>query len=179
MSALKKKIISHNISKFLEDNLLVFFFNYNHITIEEWRTIKNQLSKVKKVNTKVIKNQIANNVIKNRSVCERDNRTKQFDKLSTLFQGPTFIIGITSTQECKDVFNIIKKQKKLIFIGGLYQGQLVNHLDVEYLLKVEKLAYANLISTLQYSLYLTPITTNLIQFYYLLKRYERTEKGEK
>ena len=39
-----------------------------------------------------------------------------------------------------------------IFVGGLYQGQLINHLDVKYLLKVEKAAYANLISTLQSTL---------------------------
>ena len=57
MSALKNKIISHNIYNFLEVNLLVFFFNYNHISIEEWRIIKSELAKIEKVSTLVVKNQ--------------------------------------------------------------------------------------------------------------------------
>ena len=64
MSALKNKIISHNIYNFLEVNLLVFFFNYNHISIEEWRIIKSELAKIEKVSTLVVKNQIANTVTK-------------------------------------------------------------------------------------------------------------------
>jgi len=64
MSALKNKIISHNIQNFLEVNLLVLFFNYNHISIEEWRIIKSELAKIEKVSTLVVKNQIANTVIK-------------------------------------------------------------------------------------------------------------------
>ena len=167
MSALKKKLISHNISRFLEENLLVFFFNYNHINTEEWHLIKNQLSKVEKVNTRVVKNGIANNVIRKKNLCEK--RNYNIEKLSTLFQGPTFLIGIKDSKECEPVFNIIKKQKKCVFVGGLYQGQLINHLDVEYLLKVEKVAYTNLLSTLQSTLHLTPITTNLVQLYYFVK----------
>ncbi len=47
----KKQIISHNIHNFLEVNLLVLFFNYNHISIEEWRIIKSELAKIEKVST--------------------------------------------------------------------------------------------------------------------------------
>ena len=171
MSALKKKYIFHNISTFLEENLLVFFFNYNHIYIEEWRIIKNELSKIKRVNTLVVKNQIGNNVIKKNT----GNKTKQFEKLSTLFQGPTFLIGISCSEECIQVFNSIKKQQKLIFVGGLYQSQLINHLDVKYLLKVENRANTSLITFLQSTLYLTPITTNFLQFLFLLKCYQNNK----
>lgn len=177
MSALKKKLISHNISNFLEKNLLVFFFNYNHINTEEWHVIKNQLSKIKQVNTLVVKNRIGNNVIRKKNSCKKEGeKIDKIEKLSTLFQGPTFLIGIASSQECEPVFSVIKKQKKCIFVGGLYQGQLINHLDVKYLLKVEKVAYTNLISTLQSTLYLTPITTNRVQLYYLLKCYQDIKK---
>ena len=176
MSALKKKLISHNISKFLEKNLLVFFFNYNHINTEEWHVIKNQLSKIKQVNTLRVKNRIGKNVIIKNSCKKEDENRDQIEKLSTLFQGPTFLIGIPSSQECEPVFSVIKKQKKCIFVGGLYQGQLINHLDVKYLLKVEKVAYTNLISTLQSTLHLNPITTNTVQLYYLLKCYQAIKK---
>jgi len=176
MSALKKKLISHNISKFLEKNLLLFFFNYNHINTEEWHVIKNQLSKIKKVNTLRVKNRIGKNVIIKNSCKKEDENRDKIEKLSTLFQGPTFLIGIPSSQECEPVFSVIKKQKKCIFVGGLYQGQLINHLDVKYLLKVEKVAYTNLISTLQSTLHLNPITTNTVQLYYLLKCYQDIKK---
>jgi len=74
MSALKKKLISHNISNFLEKNLLVFFFNYNHINTEEWHVIKNQLSKIKQVNTLVVKNRIGKNVIRKKNSCKKTKR---------------------------------------------------------------------------------------------------------
>lgn len=173
MSALKKKIIFHNISNFLEKNLLIFFFNYNHINTEEWHVIKNQLSKITQVNTLVVKNRIGKNVIRKKNSCKKkDEEINKIEKLSTLFQGPTFLIGIASSQECEPVFSVIKKQKKCIFVGGLYQGQLINHLDVKYLLEVEKGAYTDLISTLQSPLYFTPISTNRVQLYYLLKCYQ-------
>lgn len=184
MSALKKKIILQNIYQFLDKKQGVLFFNYNHINTQEWLIIKNQLSKVKQVDTLVVKNRIGNHVItkKEQSLKERKQKGEQvqtglcMEKLSTLFQGPTFLIGINSPQEYEPVFSIIKKQKKCIFVGGLYQGQLVNHLDVEYLLKVEKSAYTNFIKALQSLLYLTPITTNRVQLYYLLKKYQEVYK---
>jgi len=177
MSALKKKIIYHNISNFLEKNLLVFFFNYNHINTEEWGVIKNQLSKRTPVDTLVVKNRIGKKVIRKKNTfkkCERE--IDKIEKLSTLFQGPTFLIGIASSQGCEAVFSVLNKQKKCIFVGGLYMGQLINHLDIKYLLKVEKVAYTDLISTLQYPLYLTPITTNRVQLYYLLKSYQDSKE---
>nr|QES94779.1 ribosomal protein L10 [Trebouxia lynnae] len=186
MSALKKKIISQNIYEFLEKKQKVLFFNYTHINTQEWHSIKNQFSKVKQVETLVVKNRIGNHVLRKNKKSEKQKEQKgeqvqtgkrlYIEKLSTLFQGPTFLIGIDSPQECEPVFSIIKKQKKCIFVGGLYQGQLVNHLDVEYLLKVEKSAYTNFISTLQSVLYLTPITTNRVQLYYLLKKYQKVYK---
>ena len=170
MSALKKKYISHNISRFLKENLLLLFFNYNHINTEEWRFIKRELSKINRVDALVVKNRIAKSVISREKGCKKQE--KSVEKLSTLFQGPTFIIGISSPQECGPVFNILNTQKKCVFVGGLYQGKYINHLDVKYLLKVEKVAYTNLCSTLQSLLYLTPITTKTSSLYYLLKFYK-------
>ena len=176
MSALKKKITSHSISKFLEKNLLVFFFNYNHLNIQEWRIIKNQLSKIKNVSKIVVKNQIANNVIKKKSGTDE---AQPFEKLSTLFQGPTFLIGMTSPEECEILFNIIKKQKKLIFVGGLYQGQYINHLDLSSILKGEKKVYTDLINVFQYTLSTCLISTYFTPLYSLLRKASFQELGKK
>ncbi len=224
MSALKKKVISHNISSFLENNLLVFFFNYNHMSTEEWRVLKNQFSKIGKVNTVntlVAKNKIGNKVIKKNSenigsdtfkhpkhplgmsgtsesvrchqkvtpntitmlggkakkrVCSDNtlyspNTENSFENIYTLFQGPTFLIGINVPEQSKEVLHTIKKEKKLIFVGGFYQKKQITHLDLDYLLKLEKGINANLINTLQYLLYLAPLTTQSVNIYYLLKCY--------
>lgn len=68
----------------------------------------------------VVKNQIANNVIKKKSgTVNKKEYALPFEKLSTLFQGPTFLIGMSSPEDCEVVFNIIKKQKKLgVYIRG-------------------------------------------------------------
>ena len=186
MSALKKTIISHNISYFLETNLLVFFFNHNHMSIEEWRVLKNQFSKINKVNTLVVKNKIANRIVKKNSEknteqnCSSNTKgEKSFEKAHTLFQGPTFLIGIYSPEQSKQIFNIVKKQKKLIFVGGLYQEKQINHLDLDHLLKLEKGIHTSLINTLQSSLHIAPLTTHSINLYYLLKCYQNKKSLEK
>ena len=180
MSALKKKITSHNVSNFLEKNLLVFFFNHNHINIQEWRVIKNQLSLLEKVSKLVVKNQIGNNVVRKKSGTSNvHNEEQPFEKLSTLFQGPTFLIGTSSPHLCEALFNITKKQKKLIFVGGLYQGQYINHLDLLSILKGEKRVYTNLINLFQSSLYTCLISTYLMPLYSLLKTYSVQELRKK
>ena len=210
MSALKKKIISHNISFFLDNNLLVLFFNYNHMSTEEWGVIKNQFSKIDKVNTLVVKNKIGYKVIEKninvnttdttditditvgdvtgdvtggvksngkaqQSQCDEPNmgvrKEKIFENISTLFQGPTFLIGLYSPEQSKKVLHITKKEKKLIFVGGLYQEKQINHLDLDYLLKVEKGAHGHLLSTLQSLLYVNPLKTHLFNLCYSLKCY--------
>ena len=133
MSALKKKITDHTTRQFLDENLLVFFFNYNHINIQEWRIIKTQLSKTNYDTCRVVKNQIATSVIKKK--CREIHKTEQIEKLRTLLQGPLFVVGMKAPQEFEIFFNIIKKHSKLIFVGGLYQGQLISHLDLYSILK--------------------------------------------
>ena len=169
MSALKNKITSRNTSQFLEENRLVFFFNYNHISTKEWRVIKTQLSKTPQVVIRVVKNQIATNVISKKSITS--NKGCTLLKLKTLFQGPLFMIGMKDPQECEIFFNIIRKQKKLQFVGGLYQGQLINHLDLSSILKGSECVYANLISVFHTSLYRCVITNCLIAFMFLLKNW--------
>jgi len=212
MSALKKKIISHNISNFREGNLLVFFFNHNHITIEEWRIIKSELSKIIQVNTLYVKNQIANKVIiksESQQACipflsgegikgiggslsTFDNSKNkistlldlnapcvlslqmQYSDLRMRIQGPTLLMGVTCIEKCQQVFTITKKQKKLIFVGAIYQGQFINHLEFDYLLKVQKVAYPTLVWNLQSNLYLDVITTPLIRLCHLLGFYKES-----
>ena len=192
MSALKKTVISHNISYFLENNLLVFFFNYNHVSIEEWRILKNQFSKINQVRTLVVKNKIGNRIVRQNSkenihhkTIESSlpdflsNKKKQqyFEKIHTLFQGPTFLIGINFPEQSKQIINIVKKEKKLIFVGGLYQEKQINHLDVDRLLIVEKTAYTSLINTLQSSLYITLLGTYFNNLYYWLKCHQNRQPG--
>lgn len=243
MSALKKKIIFHNISFFLENNPLLFFFNYNHMSTEEWRILKNQFSKIEKVNTLVVKNKIGNKIIEKNDNKEKitplnntntnrrfvitkesdstdilkecdkkavlqtppsqrsdiseniyrslkkcnnvkdlynnDNKylpnTKKenvFEKIYTLFQGPTLLIGVSSLEQSKQVLYYTRKEKKLIFVGGLYKKKQINHLDLNYLLKLEKGVHGNLINTLQYPLYSTTLTPQSVNLYYLLKSYK-------
>ena len=189
MSALKNKIISHNISTFLEVHLLLFFFNYNHMSIEEWRIIKSELGQIEKYKYKFFKNQISNNFIKKSkqtftsfSIDKKQNNDKkkpEFEKLSTLFQTPTFLMGINSLEKCKQVFDLTKKHKKLIFVGGIYQNQIINHLDLDYLLKVQEFAYPTLLSNLQYNLELSPVTNTLIRLCHLLEFYQEKKMVQK
>ena len=182
MSALKKTIISINIFYFLKNNLLVFFFNYNHMSIEEWRFLKNQFSKLNKVHTLVVKNKIGNRVVKEYSekntklpFSQDTKKGETLEKVYTLFQGPTFLIGINSPEQSKQIFSILKQQKKLLFVGGLYQNKQINHLDLDHLLQLEKTVYTSLINTVQSSEYLSLLNTHKNSLYYLLKCYQNNK----
>lgn len=162
MSALKNKTTSSNLSQFREKNSLLFFFNYNHINTQEWRTIKSELSKTNKIKSKVVKTKIAHNVVKQTSVC---------NPFLDLFQGPTFLLGTTSPQEWQQVSHIIEKQKKLVFVGGFYQGQPFNHLDLSVISKGEERVHTELYSFFQLYLYTCTLQSCLIPLYSLLKEY--------
>jgi len=206
------------------------------MSTEEWRILKNQFSKIEKVNTLVVKNKIANKIIKKNdnkdkitpyianntnttimtkesvssdilkvrdkkavlqiltdksSICNgkdvgnvidlygSDNKyspnikkENSFENVNTLFQGPTLLIGVCSLEQSKQVLYYTRKIKKLIFVGGLYKKKKINHLDLDYLLKLEKTVHANLINTLQYPLCCTALTTQSVNLYYLLKSYK-------
>ena len=205
MSALKKRNISHNISVFLNNNILILFFNYNHMSIEEWRVLKNTLLRIKKINTLRVKNKIAGKIVyintkknnnleyikgdacKNLLYCEYNTNSKNtpvtcnqkcigvsmvIERVYTLFQGPTFLMGIDSPEYLKQLFNVIKKQNKLIFVGGFYRNKEINHLDLEYLLKIEKGVDTELVNSIQSSLYLSILSLNSVNLYYLLKCYQ-------
>lgn len=165
MSALKKKTMSHDLSQFLEKNQILFFFNYNHIKIQEWRVIKSQLSGIKRVKSKVVKNQIANTAIKKKDLKDR------FTTLSTLFQGPTFLVGMSSPQDCEQVLYVVTKQKNLNLVGGFYQGQYINHLGLSPILKGEKRVHRELTNLFQSILYTCLIPTQKSVLCSLLRSY--------
>lgn len=216
MSALKKKVICDKISTFRERNQLLLFFNYNHINIQSWYNLKENVKRVVdpfiEVDFLVVKNQINVNP-KSTSYClslsllpvplTPDTKTD-----TDPFQGPTILMGLSihnliqETRLCEEkeiciptglcierspcnylsfgrsIIDLINSEKKcggLYFAMGLYQNRFLNHLEFDYLLKVEKVAYPTLLSNLQSNIDLKVVSTPLIVVCSLLGFYKQVK----
>ena len=105
MSALKKRIISHNVSRFLKENLLVLFFNYNHINTEEWHSLKKELSFIKGVESLVVKNRIAKSVINKEKKKKRRNEKKKKKKTQRGYETKKILYCIIKEKKNFHIFS--------------------------------------------------------------------------
>jgi hypothetical protein len=69
----------------------------------------------------------------------------------SLCQGPNFLLGCRDEIHLPLLWTIIQSHSKLVFISCIYKNQLLNHLDVEALLKTQNSVYFDLLNQLNNS----------------------------
>ncbi len=69
----------------------------------------------------------------------------------SLCQGPNFLLGCRDEIHLPLLWTIIQSHSKLVFISCIYKNQLLNHLDVEALLKTQNSVYFKLLNQLDNS----------------------------
>lgn len=72
----------------------------------------------------------------------KSNLTK-FPK--TVFQGPTLMLGFVSLKQLQDIYEILNETPNFMFVGGLFQNQIINHLDLDKIVKLDSFVYENLL----------------------------------
>lgn len=156
----KKKIYQIKTKNFLEKFPIIFLLQHNNFTVNDWFVFKQKINEIN-VNNKLknesrnlvncgdfeilnIKNSLLKNILKSNVNTEQTTR----QNLESLCQGPNFIIGCKTDKHLNVLWDCINSNSKLVFISCLYQNQLLNHLDVELLLKTNLSVYKTLLQSL-------------------------------
>ena len=114
------------LNRIYNENTTVLVVHYNNMNMSDWISLKRNLMSFE-VNTRVVKNNLMYLI---------------FDKLEkndikNVFAGPTAIIyGNCEDLPFKKTLKIINKHSKLLLLGGKYQKNLLNYIELD---KIEKL----------------------------------------
>lgn len=139
----KQKVFQKKIEKFFRENPIIFIYHCNNISMKNWALIKNQLSKKRDLSSLYIQNRIA---IKELEFYVKE-KNQHFDsingqqqyainldsllELKQLFQGPTFLLGCHSEDDIASLYHILDKNSQFVFVGGIFETQLLTHLDLK------------------------------------------------
>ena len=147
-TTLKKSINLAKIKNLFQNYSLLLVVQYNNLDRKDWSFMKSQLEKMRKSQVLVIKNTLAEKVVED--LLKETSPfipKKSMDRIH-LFQGPSVVLGCQDVDNLGFLWNFIQTHEKLIFVGGLYQGRLLNHLDIEKLITLDFSIYEKLFDSL-------------------------------
>lgn len=137
----KKKINKIKTQKFLNEFSIKFLLQHNNFTVKDWFDLKKKIQEIGEDSVEIFT--IKNSLLK-KSLFTLNNQ----EEFQFLCQGPNFFIGCKNKNHFKPLWSFINSNPKLNFISCFYENQLVNHLDLEVLLKTDFSIYSNLVDIL-------------------------------
>ena len=189
----KKKIHKLKTEMFLNEFPIILLLQQNNLTVNDWFDFRQKIQELCdnsqnksidfSMNIEILN--VKNTLLKKILLTSHSNKISNSceETLKFLCQGPNFLIGCKSHDDLNSIWSLINSNSKLIFISCLYKNQLLNHLDLEILLKTNLSIYQNLFqnldkktefyNTLQNPLQLQPlmwIQSNLITIFHHLKQ---------
>lgn len=171
---LKKKIDLLKIRKICTKYPIILFFQHNNYTVADWCILKNKMLQIEDIKLSIIKNSIVQKIL-------LDNNIVSYEKMKNILQGPNFLIGCHNIDQFDYIFKVINSNSNTLFIGGLMENQVINHLDLEKLLQLQNQAvskntvlqqvvftnyqiYLNFIKLVNINLYLNNLTLPAYKF---------------
>jgi hypothetical protein len=206
----KKKITKIKTEKFLKEFPIVFLLQHNNFTVKDWLILKKQIdiNQISEKNAKEFDklNKKSDNKTQMQFLNVKNSLLKKFgvncefldkNKLNFLCQGPNFLIGCREDLNFRLIWNSINSKNgpflntnsKLVFIACIYKNQLLNHLDLQTLVKLDGSVYSkflhhldkktDLYNSLHQSLNLNPlfrIQKNFLNTLFLLKSSQKEKE---
>lgn len=156
MLNLKKKILNYKIKKIIKKYPYVLFIQFNNVTPKKWRLIQDQLYKLGIIKTLRVKNQVARKILKNpdskknvvsSSIVPSAYPTTKDDSLfiNEIFQGPTLMLGCSIVEQLPGISLILEENSNLLLLGGLFENQVITHLDFKKIINLDSSVFTNLI----------------------------------
>lgn len=199
----KKKNKKLKTETFVNQFPILVLLQHNNLTVNEWFNFKTQIQQKKTLSSSfreqkeiqflTIKNSLLKQVLVNHSSILFDLKKKQLSSdnkefVETLCQGPNVLVGCQDFNQLKSLWHYLSGNTKCIFMSCFHEGKILNHLDVEILLKTNSSIYHTLFShldkktelyfALQNKLELHPLLnlqTNLLTVISLLKQSKTQE----
>lgn len=137
---IKKKIDLLKTYSIFEKYPIILFFQHNNLSVTDWSILRTNISKITNTKILITKNSIVEKILidshQNKNFSISKNKFMG-TKIKTLFQGPNFIIGCYNLDQVDLINKCIKNTSNIIFVGGLFEKQIINHLDLKKLLELK------------------------------------------
>lgn len=131
--------------------------------------LKNTENVKKQIKTLFTENGDLQTEIKNYKLCGRKvvKKNSFFSKCYSLLQGPTLLIGCKSIKQMFYFTQLLNKKNDFLLLGGFYQKQVINHIDVHRLVHLEHQIYEKLLQKMQNPLHPIILLKKQFHFYFL------------
>ena len=155
----KKKIISFSkLFQLFHTFEMLLILQHSDINRKEWWILQKQLKEIQDLELSVVKNKVLLKFlshapampvfgIKKQAGHHVQDREKT-EQITSLFQGPCLVIGLGDLTKLDSLWSLLKSKHSLLFVGALYQGQILNHLDMDVLATLSFSTYHELITVL-------------------------------
>lgn len=158
--------------KFLEAYPIILFFQHNNLSIKQWLGLRIKLKNFQGIENDFLKG-IENNFLKGSDLLVLKNtliesllHQHQFSNLenfTSLFQGPCFALGFSDFSQIQNILKTTKQTTSVILIGGIYNNQLLDHLDIAKMLELDEKVHQILITNINQSSKLHDVLSNSLQ----------------
>jgi ribosomal protein L10 len=142
---------NHNITflqteKFFQSYPIILLFQHNNLNVTEWSKLRIHLQEFDNTSIFLLKNTVAEQVLFNCAESKIElNSVNIFNskKKINIFQGPSFGVGFFKQARVRDILKKTTLYSNVILIGGIINNQLINHLDIIKLSKLNKDIYSS------------------------------------
>lgn len=175
----KKKNKKLKTETFVNQFPILVLLQHNNLTVNEWFDFKSQIQQEntlsssfcsqKEIQLLTTKNSLLKQVLVNHSGILFDLKNKQLSSdIETLCQGPNVLVGCQDSTQLRSLWQYLNGNTKCIFMSCFYEGKILNHLDVEILLKTNSSIYHTLFSHLDKKTELNFVLQNKLELHPLL-----------
>ena len=165
MINLKKQILDYKIKKIIHEFPYILFIQFNDTKPRNWRLIKHKLYKLGNINMLRVKNQVAFKILKHlnykknfpdpninvnflssNSLIDKNsfNNSKHLS-IDQIFQGPILMLSCSMVEQLPAISTILDENPNLFFVGGLFENQVITHLDFKKIIQLDKSIFKDFI----------------------------------
>lgn len=165
MINLKKQILDYKIKKIIQEFPYILFIQFNDTKPKNWRLIKHKLYKLGNINMLRVKNQVAFKILKhlnykknfldpntnvnllnsNSLTDENSSNNSKHLSIDQIFQGPILMLSCSMVEQLPAVSTILDENPNLFFVGGLFENQVITHLDFKKIIQLDKSIFKDFI----------------------------------
>lgn len=119
----RRTFLHNKYNDILQQNRVVFIFQHNNLTVQEFTTLRQELGKLTAPSKlTVLRAGVFNSVL----------RETKFANLAPLMNGPTCVLStnVEETALLKSAVETLAKNKKMLLLGGKMDNVLLNQQDV-------------------------------------------------
>lgn len=168
MINLKKRNQKLKTETFVNQYPIILLLQHTSLTVNEWFHLKSQIQH-REIPFQFLttKNSLLKEVLLHNSPFLHAFHDKK-KVVERLCQGPNVLVGCGDSEELESLWQFLSSNTKCVFMSCFFKGKILNHLDVERLLKTDRTILNTLLSNLDRKTELYGVLRNTLELHPLL-----------